>query len=221
MTTSERQLVLDLSLRPALGRDDFYVGPANFEAVAWIDRWPDWPMPAVALHGPPGCGKSHLAQVFAARAGAAVVAAADLRADSIGELMAGGRALAVEDCGRLGDERALLHVLNLAKEHGQSLLLTGREPPARWAVALPDLRSRLAAVPAAGIDLPDDAMIAAVLVKLFADRQLIVAPDVVTYAARRMDRSFDAARRLVAAADAHALAAGRAVTIPLLRALLD
>ncbi|MDX2225283.1 MAG: DNA replication protein [Rhodospirillaceae bacterium] len=217
----DRQLVFDLSLRPALGRADFYVGPANFEAVAWIDRWPDWPQRALAIFGPPGCGKSHLVQVFAARAAARVVAAADLRAAAIGELLATSAALAVEDCDGLVDERALLHALNLANELGRSLVMTAREPPARWPVALPDLRSRLAAVPAAGIDLPDDAMIEAVLVKLFADRQLIVAPDVVTYVTRRMDRSFDAARQLVAAADRRALAAGTAVTIPLVRTLLD
>lgn len=210
-----RQLPLDLGFRPALAREDFFVGPGNHDAVAWIDRWPDWPNNALALFGPPGCGKSHLVQVFARTSGARVCAASELALpDSL-------TTTAVEDCEALTDERALLHLFNLMREQGRSLLLTARLPPAQWKIALPDLSSRLKAITAVGIVPPNDDMFAAVMVKLFADRQLQVSPDVVSYLARRIDRSFDALRRIVALVDKESLAAGRAVTVPLVKSLLD
>jgi DnaA regulatory inactivator Hda len=214
------QLTLDLGHRPALGREDFLVSPGNTAAVTWIDRWPAWPGHALALHGPAGCGKSHLAQVFALRAKALVIGAAALRPESIAELLDAYPAVVAEDCETIFDEAALLHLFNGMKEKGGHLLLTGREAPARWTVALPDLRSRVAAVTAVGISMPSDEMFEAVLVKLFADRQLAVAPDVIGYLVRHMDRSFSAARQIVAQADHEALASKRAVTIPLVKSLL-
>ena len=216
-----RQLPLDLGFRPALAREDFFVGLGNRDAVAWIDRWPDWPGNAIALFGPPGCGKSHLVQVFARTAGARVHAATELRMPLPDTLTAPASAVAVEDCDAIPDERALLHLFNLMREHQRGLLLTAAAPPAQWRIALPDLSSRLKAITAVGIVPPDDDMFAAVLIKLFADRQLQVSPDVVTYLMRRVDRSFDAARRIVAELDRGALAAGRAVTVPLVKTLLD
>ena len=209
-----RQLVLDLGHRPALGREDFLVGPANAEAVGWIDRYPEWPSYGLAIVGPAGCGKSHLAQVFASRAGAISLASTAFAADSVSP----GAAYVIEDAGT--DERRLLHFLNAVREHDAHVLLTAREAPARWGTALPDLASRLAALPVVRISAPDDAMREAVLVKLFADRQLDVAPDVIAYLLRHMDRSFEAIRRLVARADAESLAHGRAVTVPLVKDLL-
>jgi chromosomal replication initiation ATPase DnaA len=217
--TAPRQLALDLGHRPALGRSDFLVSTANRDAVAWIDRWPDWPGRVLGLYGPPGCGKSHLVRVFAARSGASIVAAADLALPLSESFFAATAPVAIEDGEGVRDERALLHAFNALRERGLDLLLSGRESPARWSVVLPDLSSRLRAVTAVGIAAPDDDLLAAVVVKLFADRQLQIAPDVVTYLIRRIDRSFDAARRVVAAADADSLAEGRAVTIPLIRKL--
>ncbi len=199
--TRPDQLTLDLGHRPALGREDFLVAPCNADAVAWIDRWPDWPGPALVIHGPAGCGKSHLAQVWRARSGT-----------SAGSV--------VEDADRPDDDVALFHRFNRHAEEGGHMLLTARTPPARWPNRLPDLVSRLAAAPTVAIGPPDETLIAQVVVKLFADRQLDIGPDVVAYLATHMERSFESARNLVAAADTAALAAKRAVTVPLVRTVL-
>ncbi|MEE8247519.1 MAG: DnaA/Hda family protein [Alphaproteobacteria bacterium] len=217
---SAEQLALDLGQRPALGHEDFLVAPSNAEAVAWLDRWPDWPSRVLAIHGPPGCGKSHLAHVWRAVSGAPIVAASALAADDAEALAGAARGLVVEATGQGFDEVALLHLYNLLAERHGSLLLTGREPPARWRLRLPDLRSRLNTAPAIAIHPPDDGLLAAVLVKLFADRQLRVEPGVVSYLVGRMERSFEAARSLVAALDRVALARRRRITIALARELL-
>ena len=217
----KRQLALDLGHRPAFGRDDFLVAPGNAEAVAHIDRWPDWSSHALAIFGPPGCGKSHLAHVFALRAAAMVVEPGDVNVSSVVNLIEPNSSLVIENGESVPDPRALLHLFNAMKEKGGHILLTSREPPSRWPVTLPDLKSRLAAVQAVRIDAPDDAMIEAVLVKLFADRQLSVSPDVVAYMLRRMDRSFAAARRIVDLADTESLAGQRPISVPLIKSILS
>ncbi len=213
------QLPLPLGHRPALGREDFLIAAGNAEAVAWLDRWPDWPAPALVLHGPSGCGKTHLAQVFAARSGARVETGAPGFAPDPPTLLA-APAVVIDDTDAGLDETALFHLYNGAKESGVRLLLTAKGAPGRWA-ALPDLRSRLSACPAVAIGPPDDAVMAAVLVKLFADRQLKVGTEVITYLLRHMDRSFAAARRVVAEADRLSLAEHRGITVPLVKRTLD
>ena len=213
------QLTLPLGHRAALGAADFIVSESSREAVALIDRWPDWPAPGLVIVGPPASGKTHLAEVWRQRSGACAVAAATLAREAVADLAA-TRAVVVEDADRGGDERALLHLYNLLREGGGHLLLTGRSPPARWPLALPDLRSRLATLPVAVLQPPDDAVLEAVIVKLFADRQLRVEPDVVRFLASRLDRSFSAAAEAVAALDRAALVHGRAVTVPLVRVTL-
>jgi chromosomal replication initiation ATPase DnaA len=220
-----RQLAFDLGHRPALGRDDFLLAPSNADAVAWIDLWPAWPAPALILHGPAASGKSHLAAVWAARSGAMRVPA---------EKLAEGDARAVFESAPhivfdhidpwIGDataETALFHIYNLAREHKRSLLLTMRTAPVRHSFALADLASRLRAAPAASIHAPDDTLLAALLVKLFADRQLQVTADAVQYILPRMERSFAAAHDIVARADALALAEKRNIAVPLLRDVLS
>ncbi|MHB1205577.1 MAG: HdaA/DnaA family protein [Rhodospirillaceae bacterium] len=197
------------------------MAPGNREAVDWIDRWPDWPGHALALFGPAACGKTHLAQVFALRARARILDSTEVATAAIGEIVAAHKALVLENGEAVAAPEALFHLFNAVRESGGFLLLTSREPPARWHVDLPDLKSRLAAVPAVRIASPDDAMIEAVLVKLFADRQLAVAPEVIAYLVRHMDRSFAAMRSLVARADALALAEKRPVTVPLVKSLLE
>ena len=219
--TAPRQLPLDLGYRPALDRDDFLVFSSNADAVAWIDRWPAWPSLTLAVFGPPGCGKTHLAKVFAARSGAIAICATELTAAVLERLLGGQSPIVIEDCDHIPDERTFLHLFNVLRETGRGILLTGQSAPARWPVKLPDLSSRLRSVTAVGISPPSDEMFIAVLLKLFADRQLKVDADVVTFLVRRIDRSFEAARRIVAAADTAAMAEGKAVTIPLVRKLTD
>ena len=216
-----RQLTLDLAHRPRLGAEDFLIGAANREAVAWVARWPHWPAPGLAVFGPESAGKSHLAHLWAARSGASVVALATLAGAAPLALLGDRRALALDAAdGPPGDERALLHLYNLVAGRGGHLLLTGRRPPAQWRVRLPDLGSRLAALPAVAVGAPDDALLGAVIEKLFADRRMPVAEEVVVYLLRRMDRSFATAGRLVAALDAAALAGRCPVSVTLARRVL-
>ena len=220
-----RQLTFDLPARPALGREDFFVSPANATAVAAVEGWSGWPERKLALIGPRASGKTHLVHVWAAEAKGRVVAAANLATTDIDALGSDGSRLAVEDIGRIaGDavaEQALFHLHNLVLAEGGCLLLTGTLPPRQWALSLPDLASRMQATNVVHLAPPDDALLKAVLMKLFADRQLAVAPPVMDYLVTRMERSFDAAGRLVDALDRAALAERRAITRPLAAAVLD
>ncbi len=220
------QLIFDLGHRTALGREDFLVGPSNELAVAWIDRWPDWPQPVLTIHGAPGSGKTHLAEVWRHVSGAQPLAMRDLLERDPAALVAAGKHVmidAVESCvlEAPGLEEPLLHLYNHLRESGGSMLLTAERPPAQWAFRLADLRSRLAAAPAVGLGAPDDALIEAVLFKLFADRQLKVTSEVLQFMVKRMERSFAAARNLVELIDRAALAARRDITIPLVRGILE
>ncbi|HKR19638.1 MAG TPA: DnaA/Hda family protein [Stellaceae bacterium] len=218
------QLPLDLGHLPALGREDFLVAPSNESAVKWLERWPDWPRPALALHGPPGSGKTHLAHVFTTRARAAgiitaFIEPATLDVATVPSRLGDAGAVVVDDANR-APEQALLHLHNLVAERRGHLLVVAAEPPSRWPIALADLRSRLLAAPAVAVNAPDDALLSAVLVKLFADRQVTVAADVIGYLVARIERSFAAARAAVAALDAAALAEKHAITAPFARRVL-
>jgi chromosomal replication initiation ATPase DnaA len=203
-----RQLAFDLGHRPALGAEDFLVAPSNAEAVAWLDRWPAWPAPALVLHGPPGSGKTHLAHVFEARSGAKNVAAALARVPHLAAQSV------VVDPAESAAEEPLLHLYNLVAERRGTLLLVGRSPPPQWRIGLADLRSRLLASPTVALRPPDDALLGAVLLKLFADRQIVVGEELIAFLLRRTERSFEAARRVVGQLDRAALAAGRPITVP-------
>ncbi len=219
-----RQLVFDLALPPALGRDDFLPAPANADALAMLGHSDRWPQGRLLLVGPEGAGKSHLAAIWTHEAGAAIHQAASLRVAEIDALVPEGGALVIEDAdcaaGIAEAETALFHLANLAAARGVRLLLTARVPVRDWGLVLPDLRSRMAAVTAVALGRPDEALLEAVLVKLFADRQLTPAPGAIAALVRRMDRDLGLARRLAAAIDAEALASGRAVTRPLALATL-
>lgn len=225
---SGEQLAFELDHVPSQRPEDFLRAPANEAALAWIERWPDWPSPTLALYGPAGCGKSHLASIWQARSRArrltieALSAAAPAAPTAPGEaaLLDAGSWPEQRDAASL-DETALFHLLNWIAQEGGFLLIAARVPPARWPVALPDLRSRLAAVPAVEIGAPDEALLSALLVKLFSDRQLRVPPEVVQFLVGRIERSCEAAGRIVAAIDRAALTAHRRVTIPLVQAVLQ
>ena len=218
-----RQLAFDLPSRPAMGRDSFFISPANALALAALDGWQGWPGGRMLLTGPAGAGKTHLAHVWVAETGAVIAAATGLKqADLPG--FADHGPVVVENADRLadqGDEIALLHLHNLLAAQGAALLLTSTLPVRDWGLTLPDLASRLQAVAVTRLNPPDDVLLSAVLAKLFRDRQIAVAPTLIPYLLARMDRSFAAARDLVAALDALALAEGRPVTRALAAALLD
>lgn len=217
MTASEpasrpEQLVLDLPHRPALALEDFLVSASNEAAVALIDTWPQWTTRAALVVGPPGSGKSHLTNVWRLRSGAGHWSAAALSEAAVASLETHG-AIAVEDIDRgIADERIFFHLLNLVKEKGFALLATSRLAPGELDIPLPDLRSRLRALPLVRIEPPDDDLLKAILVKLFADRQLTVEPHVISHLALHMERSFEAAQRLVETCDQLALARQRRVT---------
>lgn len=206
-----RQLTLAFDHPESLAREDFFSGPSNEAALALIGRWPDWPDRIVALVGPEGSGKTHLASIWAVDAGARSVPAHALaQIDLPGALVTG--ALVVEDVVATVDEHALFHLLNLAREEQAFLLLTAATMPARWRMGIPDLASRLRALPVVTVTAPDDALLRSVVVKLAADRQLAVDEALVSFLVTRMERSFVAARDAIARLDAEAMRQHRPVT---------
>ncbi|HTR83096.1 MAG TPA: DnaA/Hda family protein [Reyranella sp.] len=208
------QLTLDLALPPpTYAREDFVVSGTNREALAWIDRWPDWPAPALALSGPSGSGKTHLGRIWAMRANATVIDGADLEGKSVPDLAAlatSSAAIAI-DAAERAPERGLFHLYNLMRERGGHLLLISRTPPAHWRIELPDLASRLRAAAAVAIAPPDDELLGSIILKQLADRQLHAGAGVVHYLVSHMERSGEEARRVVAALDRRALAERREI----------
>ena len=215
------QLILALSHPESLAREDFVAGPTNAAALEMIERWPDWPARTLALIGPRGSGKSHLAAIWAAHAGAQIVAACALDEAAVPAALSSG-AVVVEDVAEgVVNERALFHLLNIAGEEQGHVLLTAQSAPAAWTLRLADLASRLRAVPIVMVAPPDDALFRAVLVKLFADRQLNVDETLLVYLERRVERSLVAAQAIVAALDREGLRQQRPVTRALATEILD
>ncbi len=220
-----RQLPLDLHHRTAMGASDFLVAPCNQDAVAWIDAWPRWPAPLLVIHGPRGSGKTHLARVWCERSGAILYPAAVLVERDLHDLMSHRACIAMEFEDLAGPraawEEPLLHLYNLAQDMAGFLMLTAPSAPAAWRIALADLRSRVAAAPAVGIGMPDESLLGAILVKLFADRQIEIEAGLITFLLARMERSFAAAQAVVERLDRASLAERRRVTIPLARRVIE
>ena len=212
MAVHPRQLAFVLPHEESLTRDNFLEGPANEAALALIEAWPEWPGRTIWLAGPEGAGKSHLAAIWAETSGARITAAHALTPANVPAALATG-ALVVEDL-RAGDvdERALFHLLNLAREEAAFVLITARELPTSFEIELKDLRSRLRALPVVSVLPPDDQLFRALIIKLCADRQLTVDEAVVGYLANRIERSYAAARDMVALLDREALRLGRPIT---------
>ncbi|WP_398478779.1 chromosomal replication initiator DnaA [Tardiphaga sp.] len=215
-----RQLAFALPHAESLSRDDFLEGSANAEALGLVDSWPDWPNKVMLLAGPEGSGKSHLAAIWAEEAGARSTMAHALTAATVPGALATG-AVVVEDLTPDSfDERALFHLLNLAREDGAYVLITARIVPVAMEIALRDLRSRLRAVPVVQLKAPDDHLFKALIVKFCADRQMSMDEATLNYVASRIERSFVAARHTVELLDGEALRLGRPVTRALAAELL-
>jgi chromosomal replication initiation ATPase DnaA len=216
-SASSDQITLDFDHIAADGIEDFMPAPCNQEALAWLARWPDWPAPALILHGPEGAGKTHLATIWVARCDGL-----DL-APELGDVLEldASRCYLLDPAAPVQDEVKLLQLYNRLREDGGSMLLTATRPVSQWTIDLPDLRSRLAAAPSVAIGAPDDQLLAALLLKLFGDRQLSVSEPVIHYLLTHMERSFAAARDLVEKLDRLSLARKRPITIPLARLALS
>lgn len=225
MVGAAQQIPLDLSLRPAHGMEDFLIGPSNAEAVAWIDRWPDWPAPLLVISGPAASGKTHLAAVWSEKTGAAVIKPEMLSTHSAEELAALGDRLVIDGIDLwIGDraaETTLFHLYNIFREDRRSFLVTSRMNPTQSDFTIADLASRFRAAPLATIRAPDDILLGSVLIKLFADRQIAVGNEVISYILPRMERSFVAAKDIVENADRLAYARKKKISIPLVRQVLS
>lgn len=206
-----RQLALALGHAESFAREDFVAGAGNAVALSLIDRWPDWPARAVVLAGPHGSGKSHLASIWAQMSGARLVSARVLETQALPATLVTG-ALVVEDLAPGAfDEAALFHLFNLAREEGVDLLVTARTPPSGWPLRLADLASRLRALPVFALAEPDDAALRALVVKLFADRQIAVEEELTVFLLRRIERSYSGLRGAVERLDREALQRKRPV----------
>src|SRR6266568_215770 len=216
-----RQLPLDLGHDPRYGDEDFLESPSNAAALAMIRLWPGWPNRMLLLTGPEGAGKTHLGAIWARRAHAGRLVAADLTPESL-PTIAAQPAVWLEDADSSGlDEKLLFHLLNMLAERSAFLLVTARRPADHWGLATADLLSRLRRAPHVAIEAPDDSLMRSVLVKLFFDRQVLVDENVIDFLALRLDRSLGAAQKIVAALDREGLARGRAITRPMAGALLQ
>ncbi|MCA0042979.1 P-loop NTPase family protein [Celeribacter litoreus] len=222
-----KQLIFDLPTREALGRDAFFVSPSNAVALATLDMADTWPSGKLALVGPSGAGKTHMAHVWAAERKAVIVNASDLPNADIPEL-ASHRAVVVEDADQLDGtpnqrpaEEALFHLHNLTLAEGGRLLVTARRAPNHWSLTLPDLASRMQGTTVAKIDAPDDSLLAAMLVKQFQDRQIAVPATLIPWLVKRMERSASAARSIVDKLDKEALRSAKPVSRTLAAQLLE
>jgi chromosomal replication initiation ATPase DnaA len=198
------QLPLEFPVDEQTSRDDLRVAAPLRAAVRIVDDWPNWPSPVVVLVGPVGCGKSHLARIW--RDNASAVEIDPVRGARAAEIAALHPAVFEDADRRPFDETELFHVINAVRENGTALIMTARTYPSSWDIALPDLRSRLKAATVVEIGEPDEALLKEVLLKLFSDRQITVDDRLIGYIAERMERSTDAARRIVDALDRLALA---------------
>ena len=222
--TKPEQLPFDLGTRSAHEREDFWVSRSNREPIAWLDKWPDWPAPALIIFGPPASGKTHLLQVWKKEAGAIEILLRDLHVKTLAQRLGPAKEVMIDDIlpalDKPEQEEALFHLYNLLQERRGHLLLTAEKPVRDWPFVLPDLKSRLMAAPAVEVGSPDDDLMAVILTKLFSDRQIFVSQEVVQFILPRVERSFLALRQLVDKIDRRALSEKRPVTIPLVKEIL-
>lgn len=211
------QLVMPFGTRPSYAPEDFIRGAANEAALDLIERWPDWPYSMVLLSGPKGCGKTHLAHVFAARTHAQFIAPERIGAMPADQLLVGNHCWVIDGLEQVRDPAALAQLINHVRSRGDYVLLTASSPARELPFTLPDLKSRLLALPLIELGVPDDALLMGVLAKQFADRQLRIAPEVLAYATQQLERSYEAVQQFARAMDTLSLEKGRAITVALVR----
>lgn len=224
-----KQIPLHFKPKPDYSRDDFLVNSCNLNAIRLIDKWPAWSFFAYVLYGPKGCGKSHLAHIFAEQVASLyykpiavkIINANDITVRKVNFLHEESRFLVVENLNPKADNQALFHLFNLYQNEGGHILFTAENAPARMRFKLPDLQSRLNMVPSIAIKEPDDEMLSALIVKLFNDRQIIITQEVLNYIINNMQRSFSFAIKLVEEIDLISLAKKRAVTIAIVKEALS
>ena len=221
MAAASAQFVMSFAPTVSYAAEDFIEGNANADALQLIRRWPDWPYSMVLLHGEEGCGKTHLAHVFATISMATFIDAARVGSAPADQLLTGNHRWVLDDVECVRDASALAQLINHVRARGDYLLLTARKPAAELSFTLADLQSRLKALPAIALGAPDDALLMAVLAKAFADRQLRIAPDVLPYAITRLERRYEAVQQFAARMDTLSLTTARAVTLPLVRRALS
>lgn len=225
MKSAAHQIPLDLSMRPALGMQDFLIGPSNADAVGWIDRWPEWPAPLLIISGPAASGKTHLAAVWSDKAEAVTIKPDMLTQKTAEELAALGRTLVIDGIDLwIGDREAettLFHLYNIFREEQRTFMVTSRMNPTQSDFVIADLASRFRAAPVATIKAPDDMLLGSILIKLFTDRQLPVGNEIIAYILPRMERSFIAAKDIVENADKLAYSKKKGISIPLIRQVLS
>ena len=212
MSQSSSQIPFLFEAKRSFAREDFVPGATNEAALAFVDSWPEWPQRAVALWGPQGSGKTHLAQIWRAQSGAEEVDARALSSEAVAGLKPGG-AFLLDDADKIDGGAGLFHLMNFVNQSGGWLLMTGLEAPQRWAAQLPDLHSRLTAVPGVALEAPDEGLLARVLLKLFADRQLKLPEALIDYLGPRLRRSFADAERIVVLIDTLALQQKRNISV--------
>lgn len=214
------QLIMPFAAAPSYHAVDFIRGEANSEALAWMERWPDWPYSIILLHGPAGSGKTHLAHLFAARTGASFIDPTRIGKTPADQILTGNHSWVVDGLGEVTDEAGLAQLINHARARGDYILFTARESAHAHVFELPDLSSRIKALPAVALGAPDEALLAGVLAKAFADLQLRIAPEVLSYAINQLERSYQAVHQFARTMDELSLTRGRAITIPLVKEAL-
>jgi chromosomal replication initiation ATPase DnaA len=228
MTDAVKQIPLAFEPQTDFRREDFMVADCNKKAFAMIDRWPEWSMFGLFLYGPEGCGKTHLAHIFADRVArlsprpvaVQMINAREVKPSKVERLYRENPCLVVENLTAEADNTALFHLFNLYQNEGGSVLFTSSQAPARLAFTLPDLCSRIRMLPAVAITEPDDAMLEALVVKLFTDRQIVISSDVLNFIVQNTQRSFSFVQKFVAEIDTVSLAYKRAVSVPIAREAL-